>query len=64
MLVVSSTIHKLSLSKPGGNAIDEFDAHLDRSADALRKCVKAEPDEVIGFARSMGSADQGAPHLP
>ena len=56
--VVSGTIRKLFLSKPGGNTIYEFDetsvycyyyAHLDRYADGLREGQRVERGDVIGF---------------
>lgn len=70
--VVSGTIRKLFLSKPGGNTIYEFDgsaeysyyyAHLDRYASGLREGMHVNRGEVIAFVGSTGNADPGAPHL-
>ncbi|MBV9155402.1 MAG: M23 family metallopeptidase [Acidobacteriaceae bacterium] len=70
--VVSGTIRKLFLSKPGGNTIYQFDeagvycyyyAHLDRYADNLREGMRVQPGDVIGFVGSTGNADQRTPHL-
>ena len=70
--VVSGTIRKLFLSKPGGNTIYEFDetsvycyyyAHLDRYADGLREGQRVERGDVIGFVGSTGDADARSPHL-
>jgi len=70
--VVSGSIRKLFLSKPGGNTIYEFDdmgvycyyyAHLDRYAEGLREGMKVERGNVIGYVGSTGNADPGAPHL-
>jgi peptidoglycan LD-endopeptidase LytH len=70
--VVSGTIRKLFLSKPGGNTIYQFDetgvycyyyAHLDRYADGLREGMRVKRGEVIGFVGSTGNADARAPHL-
>jgi len=61
--VVSGTIRKLFLSKPGGNTIYEFDetsvycyyyAHLDRYADGLREGQRVERGDVIGFVDLPG----------
>jgi murein DD-endopeptidase MepM/ murein hydrolase activator NlpD len=70
--VVSGTIRKLFLSKPGGNTIYEFDetgvycyyyAHLDGYAEGLREGMRVERGDVIGFVGSTGNADARAPHL-
>jgi peptidoglycan LD-endopeptidase LytH len=70
--VVSGTIRKLFLSKPGGNTIYQFDetgvycyyyAHLDRYAEGLREGVRVERGDVIGFVGSTGNADARTPHL-
>ena len=70
--VVSGTIRKLFLSKPGGNTIYEFDdmgvycyyyAHLDRYAAGLHEGMRVERGAVIGFVGSTGNADPGSPHL-
>jgi murein DD-endopeptidase MepM/ murein hydrolase activator NlpD len=70
--VVSGTIRKLFLSKPGGNTIYEFDdmgvycyyyAHLDRYAEGLREGMKVARGDVIGYVGSTGNADPAVPHL-
>ena len=70
--VVSGTIRKLFLSKPGGNTIYQFDemgvycyyyAHLNGYAEGLREGMRVESGDVIGFVGSTGNADPGAPHL-
>jgi murein DD-endopeptidase MepM/ murein hydrolase activator NlpD len=70
--VVSGTIRKLFLSKPGGYTIYEFDetgvycyyyAHLDSYAKGLREGMRVERGEVIGFVGSTGNADERTPHL-
>ena len=70
--VVSGTIGKLFLSKPGGNTIYQFDetgvycyyyAHLDRYVEGLREGMRVERGEVIGFVGSTGNAAARAPHL-
>ena len=70
--VVSGTIRKLFLSKPGGNTIYQFDevgvycyyyAHLDGYAKGLREGMHVERGDVIGFVGSTGNADPGTPHL-
>jgi peptidoglycan LD-endopeptidase LytH len=70
--VVSGTIRKLFLSKPGGNTIYEFDemgvycyyyAHLEGYAEGLREGMRVERGEIIGFVGSTGNADPSAPHL-
>ena len=68
--VVSGTIRKLFLSKPGGNTIYQFDeagvycyyyAHLDRYQTGLREGMRIERGSVIGFVGSTGNAH--TPHL-
>jgi murein DD-endopeptidase MepM/ murein hydrolase activator NlpD len=70
--VVSGTVRRLFLSKPGGNTIYEFDemgvycyyyAHLDRYAEGLREGMRVERGDIIGFVGSTGNADPRAPHL-
>jgi len=70
--VVSGTIRKLFLSKPGGNTIYEFDeagqhsyyyAHLQRYADGLREGLHVERGDIIAYVGSTGNADPRAPHL-
>ncbi len=70
--VVSGTIRKLFLSKPGGNTIYQFDdlgvycyyyAHLDAYAKRLREGMRVERGDVIGFVGSTGNADARTPHL-
>ncbi len=70
--VVSGTVRKLFLSKPGGNTIYEFDemgvycyyyAHLDGYAEGLHEGMRVESGDVIGFVGSTGNADPSAPHL-
>ncbi|MGA2436542.1 MAG: M23 family metallopeptidase, partial [Bryobacteraceae bacterium] len=72
LAVVSGTIRKLFLSKPGGNTIYLFDesqvycyyyAHLDRYANGLREGLRVEREDVIGFVGSTGNADPLTPHL-
>jgi len=70
--VVSGTIRKLFLSKPGGNTIYEFDemeaycyyyAHLGGYVKGLREGMRVERGDVIGFVGSTGNADAHTPHL-
>jgi murein DD-endopeptidase MepM/ murein hydrolase activator NlpD len=70
--VVTGTIRKLFLSKPGGSTIYQFDesavycyyyAHLDRYAEGLREGKRIERGEIIGFVGSTGNADARTPHL-
>src|SRR5579863_2042965 len=70
--VVSGTIRKLFLSKPGGITIYQFDesgtycyyyAHLDRYAEGLLEGQRIKRGEVIGFVGSTGNADSRTPHL-
>jgi peptidoglycan LD-endopeptidase LytH len=72
LAVVSGTVRKLFLSKPGGNTIYQFDemevycyyyAHLDRYVKGLREEMWVERGEVIGFVGSTGNADPRTPHL-
>ena len=70
--VVSGTIRKLFLSKPGGNTIYQFDemgvycyyyAHLDGYVEGLREEMRVERGDIIGFVGSTGNADARTPHL-
>jgi murein DD-endopeptidase MepM/ murein hydrolase activator NlpD len=70
--VVSGTIRKLFLSKPGGNTIYQFDemgvycyyyAHLDAYADGIHEGMRVERGANIGFVGSTGNADSRSPHL-
>jgi murein DD-endopeptidase MepM/ murein hydrolase activator NlpD len=70
--VVSGTVRKLFLSKPGGKTIYEFDemgeycyyyAHLDGYVKGLREGTRVVSGEVIGFVGSTGNADPRTPHL-
>ena len=70
--VVSGTVRKLFLSKPGGNTIYEFDemevycyyyAHLDGYVKGLREGMRVERGDVIAFVGSTGNADVRTPHL-
>jgi murein DD-endopeptidase MepM/ murein hydrolase activator NlpD len=70
--VVSGTVRKLFLSKPGGNTIYQFDemgvycyyyAHLEGYAKGLREGMRVARGEVIGFVGSTGNADSRTPHL-
>ncbi len=70
--VVSGSIRKLFISKPGGNTIYQFDesgvycyyyAHLDGYAEGLHEGMPVKSGEVIGFVGSTGNADAHAPHL-
>jgi murein DD-endopeptidase MepM/ murein hydrolase activator NlpD len=70
--VVSGSIRKLFLSKPGGNTIYQFDetgvycyyyAHLDGYAEGLHEGMPVKSGDVIGFVGSTGNADSRAPHL-
>ncbi len=70
--VVSGTVSKLFLSKPGGNTIYQFDelgvycyyyAHLDRYVEGLHEGLRVKSGDVIGFVGSTGNADPRAPHL-
>ena len=70
--VVSGTVRKLFLSKPGGNTIYEFDemgvycyyyAHLDGYAEGLREETRAARGDIIGFVGSTGNAAERTPHL-
>lgn len=72
LAVVSGTVRKLFLSKPGGNTIYQFDemgvycyyyAHLDRYVEGLHEGMHLERGEVIGFVGSTGNANPSAPHL-
>ena len=70
--VVSGTVRKLFLSRPGGNTIYEFDemevycyyyAHLDGYVKGLREGMRVERGDVIAFVGSTGNADVRTPHL-
>jgi murein DD-endopeptidase MepM/ murein hydrolase activator NlpD len=70
--VVSGTIRKLFLSKPGGDTIYEFDeagvycyyyAHLDSYAKGMQEGMRVERGDVIAFVGSTGDADARSPHL-
>jgi murein DD-endopeptidase MepM/ murein hydrolase activator NlpD len=70
--VVSGTVRKLFLSKPGGNTIYQFDeagvycyyyAHLDEYVKGLREGMRVVSGDVIGFVGSTGNADPRTPHL-
>lgn len=70
--VVSGTVRKLFLSKPGGNTIYQFDetgvycyyyAHLDKYVEWLREGMRVNRGDVIGFVGSTGNANPLAPHL-
>jgi murein DD-endopeptidase MepM/ murein hydrolase activator NlpD len=70
--VVSGTIRKLFLSKPGGITVYEFDegeaycyyyAHLDRYVEGLHEGMRVERGDAIGFVGSTGNADSRTPHL-
>ena len=70
--VVSGTVQKLFLSKPGGRTIYLFDkreaycyyyAHLDGYADGLREGMRVDKGDVIGFVGSTGNANPASPHL-
>jgi murein DD-endopeptidase MepM/ murein hydrolase activator NlpD len=72
LAVVSGTVRKLFLSKPGGNTIYQFDetgvycyyyAHLDGYAKGLHEGLHVARGDVIGFVGSTGNADPRAPHL-
>jgi murein DD-endopeptidase MepM/ murein hydrolase activator NlpD len=70
--VVSGTVRKLFLSKPGGNTIYQFDemgvycyyyAHLEGYVEGLREGMQVTRGDVIGFVGSTGNADPRTPHL-
>jgi peptidoglycan LD-endopeptidase LytH len=70
--VVSGTVRKLFLSKPGGNTIYQFDemgvycyyyAHLNGYVKGLREGMRVERGDVVGYVGSTGNADPSAPHL-
>ena len=70
--VVSGTVRKLFLSKPGGNTIYQFDeagvycyyyAHLDGYVKGLREGMLVERGGVIGSVGSTGNANPRTPHL-
>ncbi|MEO8025693.1 MAG: M23 family metallopeptidase [Bryobacteraceae bacterium] len=70
--VVSGTIKRLFLSKPGGNTIYEFDkdgiycyyyAHLDSYAAGLHEGMHVDQGDLVGYVGSTGNANASAPHL-
>jgi len=70
--VVSGTVRKLFVSKPGGNTIYQFDemevycyyyAHLDGYVKELQEGMRIERGDIIGFVGSTGNADPRTPHL-
>jgi murein DD-endopeptidase MepM/ murein hydrolase activator NlpD len=70
--VVSGTVRKLFLSKPGGTTIYEFDeaselcyyyAHLDRYADGVHEGMRLKRGDIIAYVGSTGNADPRRPHL-
>ena len=70
--VVSGTIRKLFLSKPGGKTIYLFDereqycyyyGHLDGYVESLREGQHVKAGQVIGYVGSTGNADPRVPHL-
>ena len=70
--VVSGTVRKLFLSKPGGNTLYEFDeaselcyyyAHLDRYADGVHEGMRVKRGDIIAYVGSTGNADSRRPHL-
>ena len=70
--VVSGTVRKLFLSKPGGNTIYQFDemgvycyyyAHLDGYVEGLQEGTQVQSGDVIGFVGSTGNASPDTPHL-
>ncbi|MGD1095346.1 MAG: M23 family metallopeptidase [Bryobacteraceae bacterium] len=72
LAVVSGTVRKLFLSKPGGNTIYQFDemevycyyyAHLDQYRQGLQEGMRVKRGDVIGFVGSTGNADSRTPHL-
>jgi peptidoglycan LD-endopeptidase LytH len=72
LAVVSGTIARLFLSKPGGKTIYEADelgrycyyyAHLDGYVSGLREGTRVKQGDLIGFVGSTGNADPSAPHL-
>ena len=72
LAVVSGTIRKLFLSKPGGNTIYQFDetgvycyyyAHLDGYVKGLHEGMQVERGDIIGFVGSTGNANPQTPHL-
>ena len=72
LAVVSGTVRKLFLSKPGGKTIYQFDelgvycyyyAHMDAYAAGLQEGMRIDRGDVIGYVGSTGNADPRAPHL-
>jgi murein DD-endopeptidase MepM/ murein hydrolase activator NlpD len=70
--VVSGTVRKLFLSKPGGRTVYQFDemgvycyyyAHLDGYVEGLQEGMRVERGDVLGFVGSTGNADPRTPHL-
>ena len=70
--VVSGTIVKLFLSKPGGKTIYEFDssgaycyyyAHLDSYAPDVREGARVARGAIIGYVGFTGNGNAQSPHL-
>ena len=70
--VVSGTVRRLFLSKPGGHTIYQFDemeaycyyyAHLDGYVEGLREGMRVERGDLIGFVGATGNANPRTPHL-
>src|SRR5258708_35467937 len=70
--MVSGTIRKLFLSKPGGNTIYLFDdrqqfcyyyAHLEAYKPGLREGMRVIQGEELGYVGTSGNADVRTPHL-
>ena len=65
-------VHKLFLSKAGGNTIYEFDpesiycfyyAHLDKYVSGMQEGMKVHRGDVIGYVGTTGDAPANAAHL-